>query len=158
MGSVSKPCILFQSWFLKNSGFLPDQKSRTLPCAYHSSYPHCISAVEQSGWTEDSSKTQWMLIPATNQKSCDFFANQPKPVPPNFSRLILSMKRQFLFLTIHVNSSGTAKGRCHIRADCPEFICACSQIWKSPENRFAWNCFPELLAFDLNRCQRNKDI
>lgn len=37
-GSVSKPCLLFPSWFLKNSGFLPDHKSRTLLCAYLSSY------------------------------------------------------------------------------------------------------------------------
>lgn len=123
--------------------------------------PIFIIAVEQSGWTEDSSKVQWMLIPTKNQSSWtdQFFANQPKPVPPNFSRLILHMKRQFLFLTICVNSSGSSNRQVpYWSKDYPEFICACSQIWKSPENRFACECFQELLAFELNRCQRNKVI
>lgn len=109
MGSVSKLCILFQSWFLKTSSFLPDQKSRALPCAYLLLYLF-IRAVELSGWIEDSLKARWMLILATNQSSWmgQFFANQPKAVPPNFSRLILRIKRQFLFLTISVNSSGSS--------------------------------------------------
>lgn len=151
MGSVAKPAPSFShdSWKTVFSCLT----RKTLPCAYLSSYPHYISAVEQSGGTEDSSKAQWMLIPATNQSSWTgkFFANQL--VPPDFSRLILHMKRQFLFLTIFVNSSGSSNRQVPPQSkDCPEFICTCSQIWKSSENRFACEFFQELLDFELNRC------
>lgn len=150
-GICIQTCILFQSWLLKNSGCLPDQKSRTLPlCLLFFLSSLFLSKVVGQGILQ-------------RPRGCPFqqqikAAGQVHLLPIS---LILAdwfcTWEQFLFLTTCVNSSGSSNRQVASQSkDCPEFICASSQTWKSPENRFACEHFQELLAFELNRCQRNK--